>query len=147
MKKQFLLFVAAITISITSLMAQGGRPMPTPEERTKVAMEKLAEFNLKTDTRTQVESILTNFYSSQQSAMKEMRASGSTDRAAMMEKNKQLAGERDGKLKQILTTEEYNRWITDVEPSLRLQKPTMAPPVSEKKAPAEKQAAPAKPAN
>ena len=124
MKKQFSLFVAAMAISISSLMAQApARSMPAPEERTKQTMEKLADFNLKQDARTKVESILTDFYKAQQTAMQEMRASGSTDRSAFQEKRKQLAEERDSKLKQVFTTEEYAKWISDIEPSLRPQRP------------------------
>ncbi|MEO8769790.1 MAG: hypothetical protein ABI402_06890 [Ferruginibacter sp.] len=131
MKKQFSLFVAAMAISISSLMAQApARQMPTPEERTKVTMEKLADFNLKTDVRTKVETILTDFYKAQQSAMQEMRANGGGDRTAFQDKRKQLAEERDGKLKQVLTAEEYGKWISDIEPSLRPQRqaaPATAP--------------------
>ncbi len=127
MKKQFLLFVAATFLSISSLMAQEGRVRQTPEERTKATMEKLAAFNLKEETRTQVETVFTDFHKAQQTARQEMRAAGNNDRNAMMEKNKQLVGERDAKLKQLLTEEQYNKWISEIEPSTRPQRPATAP--------------------
>ncbi|MEO6669077.1 MAG: hypothetical protein ABIN36_06355 [Ferruginibacter sp.] len=131
MKKQFSLFVAAMAISISSLMAQApARTMSTPEERTKQTMEKLADFNLKQDARTKVESILTDFYKSQQTAMQEMRTAGNNDRSAIQDKRKELAEARDSKLKQVFTAEEYAKWISDIEPSLRPQRkaaPTTTP--------------------
>lgn len=128
MKKQISLFVAAMAISISSLMAQApARTMSTPEERTKQTMEKLADFNLKPDVRTKVETILTDFYKAQQTAMQEMRAAGNNDRSAIQDKRKQLAEERDNKLKQVFTSEEYAKWISDIEPSLRPQRQAPAP--------------------
>ena len=130
MKKQFSLFIAAMAISISSLMAQApARQMPAPEERTKMTMAKLADFNLKDDVRTKVESILNDFYKAQQTAMQDMRANGGTDRTAFQEKRKQLAEERDSKLKQVFTAEEYAKWISDIEPSLRPQRQA-APPAT-----------------
>jgi hypothetical protein len=128
MKKQFLLFIAAAFISISSLMAQdASRPArPTPEERTKETMEKLARFDMKEQKRTKVEEIMTNFYKSQQAARQEMHAAGTTDRTVMMEKNKKLMAERDAKLKEVLTEEEYNKWITEIEPTTRPQRQTQA---------------------
>lgn len=145
MKKQFLLFAVATVFSISSLMAQGGRQMQTPEERTKTAMEKLARFDFKQDKRSKVETIFVDFYKAQQAAMEEMRASGSNDRQAMMEKRKQMADDRDKKLKAVFTEEEYYKWINEIEPSLRPQRPSNAPmpgAPADKKAPAEEKTAP-----
>ncbi len=139
MKKKFLLIIAAAFISVSSLMAQDKRQMATPEERTKATMEKLAKFDMKPEARTKVENILTEYYKAQQTSMQEMRASGNNDKNAMMEKRKQLADDRDKKLKEIFTAEEYTKWISEIEPSLRPQRGMNAPVA----APAEK-AAPAK---
>ena len=46
MKKQFSLFIAAALLTVSSLMAQTARQMPSPEERTKEAMTKIAAFDL-----------------------------------------------------------------------------------------------------
>ncbi len=129
MKKQFLLFVAAAFLGISSLMAQdAARPArPTAEERTKETMAKLAKFDLSEQKRTKVEEIFNDFYKAQHAARQEMRAAGNTDRSVAMEKNKKLSAERDAKLKQVLTEEEYNKWITEIEPTTRPQRPAAAP--------------------
>ena len=123
MKKQILLLVAAVCFSITSLMAQGGMQRQTPEERTKAAIEKMAPLNLDADTKTKTEVILTDFFTAQQKAMQEMRESGNPDREAFMAKRKELADARDGKLKLIFTQEQLKKWIDEIEPSLRPQRP------------------------
>ncbi|MEO7524407.1 MAG: hypothetical protein ABIT58_09955 [Ferruginibacter sp.] len=135
MKKQFLLFVAATLISVSSLMAQVTRQ--SSEERTKATMEKINEFNLTTDNQAKVRTIFNDFYKNQQVVMQEMRASG-TDRDAMMAKRKGLMEERDTKLKQVLTEEQYQKWIDQIEPSTRPQRMS-APPT----APTDKKVAPA----
>jgi len=123
MKKQFFLFAAALVFSVTSLMAQGGMQRQTPEERTKTAIEKMAPLNLTAETKAKTEVILTEFFTAQQKAMQEMRASGTMDREAMMVKRKELAETRDGKLKLIFTQEQLKKWIDEIEPSLRPQRP------------------------
>ena len=134
MKKQFLLFVAVTLFSFSSLMAQdAARARQTPEERTKATMERMAQFDLTGPTRTSVESIFTDFFKSLQAAQQEFRTTGA-DRTVFMEKRKQLAGERDAKLKQILSEEQYSKWISEIEPSLRPQKAPSAAPVKAPKA-------------
>ncbi len=123
MKKQILLLVAAICFNITSLMAQENMQRQTPEDRTKTAMEKMAPLNLDTATKAKTEVIIAEFYTAQQNAMKEMRASGNMDREAMMAKRKELAGARDAKLKLIFTEEQLKKWINEIEPGLRPQRP------------------------
>ena len=123
MKKQILLFAAAVVFSITSLMAQGGMQRQTPEERTKAAIEKMAPLNLDADTKAKTEIILTDFFTAQQKAMQEMRASGNPDREAFMAKRKELAEARDAKLKLIFTQEQMKKWVDEIEPGLRPQRP------------------------
>ncbi|MFT3909902.1 MAG: hypothetical protein QM737_10785 [Ferruginibacter sp.] len=144
MKKQFLLFAAATLFSVSSLMAQAGRQMSSPEERTKATMEKINQFNLSSDNYSKVQTILMDFYKSAQTVTQEMRASGA-DRNAMMEKRKGLADERDAKLKAVFTAEEYQKWVDEIEPTTRPQRMQAPPaaPAEKKGAPAEKKAAPA----
>ena len=123
MKKQILLLVAAICFTITSLMAQENMQRQTPEDRTKTAMEKMAPLNLDTATKAKTQVIIADFYTAQQNAMKEMSASGNMDREAMMAKRKELAEARDGKLKLIFTQEQLKKWIEEIEPGLRPQRP------------------------
>ncbi len=123
MKKQLMLLITAVCFSIGSLMAQGNMQRQTPEERTKAAIEKMAPLNMDEATKGKAEVILTDFYNAQQKAMQEMRASGSNDRDAMMAKRKELSADRDLKLKQVLTEEQMKKWIDEIEPSLRPQRP------------------------
>ncbi len=122
MKKQLLLLLTTVCLSISSLMAQDGMQRQTPEERTKAAIEKMAPLNLDAETKTKTEVILTDFYTAQQKAMQEMRASGTMDRDAMMAKRKELAEARDAKLKLIFTQEQMKKWIDEIEPTLRPQR-------------------------
>ncbi|MEP7164970.1 MAG: hypothetical protein ABI741_09750 [Ferruginibacter sp.] len=122
MKKQILLLAAGICFSITSLMAQDNVQRQTPEDRTKAAMEKMAPLNLDADTKAKTEVIMADFYTSQQNAMREMRASGTMDREAMSAKRKELADARDAKLKMIFTQEQLKKWIDEIEPGLRPQR-------------------------
>ncbi|MFN8248924.1 MAG: hypothetical protein U0T68_08250 [Ferruginibacter sp.] len=123
MKKKIALLFAAAIFSITALMAQDGRQRMTPEERTKMTMEKMATLNLSADVKTKTEKIINDFYTAQQKAMQDMRASGSMDRDAMMATRKKLADERDAKLKEIFTQDQMKKWINEIEPSLRPQRP------------------------
>ena len=123
MKKKIALLFAAAIFSITALMAQDGRQRMTPEERTKMTMEKMATLNLPADVKTKTEKIINDFYTAQQKAMQDMRASGSMDRDAMMATRKKLADERDAKLKEIFTQDQMKKWIDEIEPSLRPQRP------------------------
>lgn len=123
MKKKIALLFAAAIFSITALMAQDGRQRMTPEERTKMTMEKMATLNLSADVKTKTEKIINDFYTAQQKAMQDMRTSGSMDRDAMMATRKKLADERDAKLKEIFTQDQMKKWINEIEPSLRPQRP------------------------
>ena len=123
MKKKIALLFAAAIFSITALMAQDGRQRMTPEERTKMTMEKMATLNLSADVKTKTEKLINDFYTAQQKAMQDMRASGSMDRDAMMATRKKLADERDAKLKEIFTQDQMKKWIDEIEPSLRPQRP------------------------
>ncbi len=131
MKKQFLLFVAATLISISSLMAQEkGRMRQTPEERTKTTMARMEAFDLKPDVRLKAETIFNDFFKAQQSYMQEARSAGTVDRASTTAKRQELITERDAKLKQIFTAEQYAKWISEIEPSLRPQRPSNTAPAA-----------------
>jgi periplasmic protein CpxP/Spy len=121
MKKQLLLIASAFILCIGSVCAQNG-PRKTPEERTKAAMEKITALNLDADAKTKTEVIISDFYNAQQKAMEAMRASGTPDREAMMTKRKELATERDNKLKTVFTADQLKKWQDEIEPSLRPQR-------------------------
>ncbi len=115
--------VIALMVCIGAVNAQGGGGQRmTAEERTKAAMEKLAPLNLDADAKTKTETVMTEFYTSQQKAMDDMRASGTMDRDAMMAKRKELADARDAKLKAIFSEDQLKKWKDEIEPSLRPQR-------------------------
>ncbi len=59
--------------------------------------------------------------------MEEMRASGSTDRDAMMVKRKELSDARDIKLKAIFSADQMKKWKEEIEPSMRPQRGNTPP--------------------
>lgn len=123
MKKHFLLLISIVWLSASSLKAQQNFQRQTPEERTAAAMEKMAPLNLDTATKAKVTIVMSDFYNAQQKAMMDMRESGNMDREALMSKRKELAGERDAKLKNLITEEQFKKWTDEIEPSLRPQRP------------------------
>lgn len=120
--KKIIVFLLATCIFITTAQAQGGQRQ-TPEERAAAAMEKMAPLNLDSAAKVKTNVIITDFFQAQQKAFMEMRESGNMDREAMMAKRKELAGERDAKLKLIFTEAQMKKWVEEIEPSLRPQRP------------------------
>ena len=115
--------IASLFAFSTVIAQGGGGQRMTAEERTKVAMEKMAVLNLEADATSKATVIINDFYKAAQTAMEEMRASGSMDREAMMAKRKTLADERDSKLATVLTADQMKKWKEEIEPSLRPQRP------------------------
>ena len=122
MKKQLVLMVIAALFSIAAVNAQGGQQRLTPEESTKSAIEKMAPLKMNDSTKGKAEVIMLDFYKTQQTALEEMRNSGSMDREAFMAKRKELADARDGKLKLIFTAEQMKQWIDEIEATTRPQR-------------------------
>ena len=127
MKKTIFLSAIILLISIVTVKAQdgggGGFQHQTVQQRVDNAMSKLTSLNLDAATTVKVDTIFTDFYTAQQTAMQSMMQSGGQmDRDAMKQKRQQLAGDRDAKLKAVLTDDQYNKWINDIEPTLRPQR-------------------------
>ncbi len=124
MKKQVFVLFAALFLTLGSAFAQGQQRM-TVDERVAMAMDKI-EASLKPSeaVRSGAKTVLVEFYTNQQKAMEEMRASGSMDRDKMMEVRKKLSDERDAKLKNIFSAEQMTKWTNEIEPSLRPQRKT-----------------------
>ncbi|HEY4148040.1 MAG TPA: hypothetical protein VGM41_03890 [Chitinophagaceae bacterium] len=121
--KKTIFMLLAIVVTGLSVSAQGGGMRRTPEERTKMVMDKFADWKLDKATSDQVDSTFTNFYRAQQKMMQDMRASGGTpDRDKMMADNKKLADERDVKLKTLFTADQFKKWKEEIEPSMRPQR-------------------------
>ncbi|MEO6537737.1 MAG: hypothetical protein ABIT07_11865 [Ferruginibacter sp.] len=122
MKKKLLISLTAILCCVGTVFAQGNFQRQTPEERTKATMEKLLPLTLTADQTSKTTLVFSDFYSAQQKAMEEMRASGTMDRDAMMAKRDELAKGRDAKLKEIFTPDQFSKWTSEIEPGLRPQR-------------------------
>lgn len=121
MKKQIAAVIITALFSIGTASAQGGGgPRKTVPERVKEVMEKLVDFKLDKAKSDQADSIFTNFFTSQQKMMEEMRAGGGApDREVMRESRRKLVDERDTKLKTVFTEEQFKKWKDEIEPSMR----------------------------
>lgn len=115
MKTYIWLLMVVTFLSSSSAVAQNQRL--SSEERTKMAMDALVSFDLTKEKKSATEIVIADFYSNGQKALREMRALN--DREGIMEKRKQLAAERDDKLKIIFTEDQFKKWINEIEPSLR----------------------------
>lgn len=123
MKKQSVVLIAALFIMLSSAQAQGGMQRQTPEERTAAVMVKIdSAFKPTEAVKTSVKGIFMDYYSTQQKAMEEMRASGNMDRDAMMAKRKEFSDARDVKLKTFFTESQMKIWTEQIEPGMRPQR-------------------------
>ena len=123
MKKQFLLMAFAAMFSITAFaQGGGGGQRMSPEDRTKMMIEKMAPMNLDAATKAKADAIIAEYNTTSQKAMDEIRANGG-DREAMGAKRKELADARDAKLKAIFTEAQMKQWTDEILPSMRPQRP------------------------
>jgi hypothetical protein len=121
MKKQIVLSMLALFVSITSMQAQqSGGQRYTVEERVKMVNEKLAEFKLDAGKLAKTDSVFTAYYTAQQKMRDEMMAGG--DRSAMRDKMLKLNIDRDEQLKLIFTDDQFKKWKDDIEPAMRPQR-------------------------
>lgn len=122
MKNYLLVFAFMLTSLFT--FAQGGGQQRTPEERLAMVMEKLVPLKLDAESTEKTKKVMTDYFTTQQAAMQQMRESGNMDREAMMAKRKELSEARDAKLKTIFTEAQMKQWLEEIEPSLRPQRRT-----------------------
>ena len=119
----FLLTIALIgVLAVQAQPGGGGFQRRTPEEKLKQVKEKLTDLKLDQDQATKSDSAFIGFFRAQDKAFEEMRASGQPDREKMRETNQKLMADRDDKLKKIFTEDQYKKWKSDIEPSLRPQR-------------------------
>jgi protein CpxP len=126
MKKAIYLLTIALT-AVLAVNAQGGPgggfQRRTPEERLKMAKEKMVDLKLDKDQTPQTDSVFMDYFRAQDKVFQEMRgAGGPPDRDQIREKMQKLAGERDDKLKKIFTDGQFKKWKDEIEPSMRPQR-------------------------
>src|SRR5258706_15686327 len=124
MKIKFVWTAAILFIAGLAANAQGGGyPRRTVEERVKAADEKIAVFNLEISKKDQVDTIFSQYYRTADAKRQEMMSGGSPDRDKMRAEMQKLSGDRDDKLKNIFTDDQFKKWKDEIEPSLRPQRP------------------------
>ncbi|HRD58316.1 MAG TPA: hypothetical protein PK504_09720 [Ferruginibacter sp.] len=123
MKKQILVLATSFFLMAGSAIAQGPQRMSV-DERVKIALDKIeAGIKPSESVRSGAKVILIDFYTAQQKKMEEIFASGNRpDREEMMQIRKQMGDERDAKLKNIFSAEQFAKWQNEIEPSLRPQR-------------------------
>lgn len=120
MKTKITMLVALIFAATISTHAQQGMQRRTVEERVKSAMDKILD-PLKLDKAQQdkTKDIFTEYYTSQDKIREDARASGTRPDRSVREK---LANDRDDKLKSIFTDDQFQKFKSDIEPTLRPQR-------------------------
>ena len=120
MKTKITMLVALIFAATISTHAQQGMQRRTVEERVKSAMDKILD-PLKLDKAQQDKTtdVFTEYYTSQDKVREDARASGTRPDRSVREK---LANDRDDKLKSIFTDDQFKKFRSDIEPTLRPQR-------------------------
>jgi hypothetical protein len=119
MKTKIIMLIAFILIATTGIYAQGMQRMTVPE-RVKMTMDKITPaLNLDATQQASTDSVFTGFYSSQMKMFQDARASGNRPDRSEFQK---LMDNRDAKLKGIFTADQYTKFKSEVEASLRPQR-------------------------
>ena len=122
--KMSLLAVLLFAVTCITYAQGGGFQMPSPEERTKTAMEKLADLKLDKDQTTKTDTIFATYYRAQTKRFEEMRAGGGQpDREAMRTEMEKMVTDRDEKLKKVWSAEQFKKFKDEIEPTLRQRRP------------------------
>jgi hypothetical protein len=128
MKKFILALVFALSGS-AALQAQElviKYQFKTPEEKTRLAMDKLKDFKLSPDAGEKTNKVLAEFYKDQQKMLDGAIKNGVSDVEQYKAKKLKLVADRDDKLKKVFSKEQFNTWITVIEPSLQPKRPAKA---------------------
>jgi protein CpxP len=120
MKKTIAMVMLLLAGSI-AVMAQGGGPRRTVEERVKRVHDKIdSAFKLEPAKLTQTDSVFAHYYRAQDKMREDMTANGGQpDFQAMREKMQPLMDDRDKQLKVIFGDDNYKKWKDEIEPALR----------------------------
>lgn len=120
MKTKITTLVALILIATTTgVFAQGMQRLTVPE-RVKATMDKITPaLNLNATQQTQTDSAFTDYYNAQMKMFQDARASGERPDRTQFQK---LTDDRDAKLKTIFTDDQYSKFKSEVEESLRPQR-------------------------
>ena len=119
MKTKITMLIALILMATTGIYAQGMQRRTVPE-RVKSAMDKITPaLNLDASQQSRTDSAFTDYYNAQMKMFQDARASGNRPDRSEFQK---LADDRDAKLKEIFTADQYTKFKNEVEDSLRPQR-------------------------
>ena len=119
MKSKITMLFALILIATTGIYAQGMQRMTVPE-RVKATMDKVTPaLNLDATQQTSTDSVFTDYYTAQMKMFEDARASGNRPDRSVFQK---LTDDRDAKLKGIFNADQYTKFKSEVEESLRPQR-------------------------
>ena len=120
MKLKSFLFVALLLIATTTIFAQGYQRMTVPE-RVKATMDKITSPLALNDAQvTSTTTVFTDFYTAQNKMREDAQASGNRPDRSVYQK---MIDDRDAKLKDIFTADQYTKYKNEVEATLRPQRP------------------------
>ena len=116
-KIAFLSMLLSGSVLIATAQQGGGMQRRTPEELSKRVADTLTTvFKLDQPKQAEVQTVFTDFYKTMQTAMQ----SGTRPEPSEREK---WMGDRDEKLKKILTAEQFKKYKDDIEPAMRMRRP------------------------
>ncbi|MEP6583718.1 MAG: hypothetical protein ABJA90_05615 [Ginsengibacter sp.] len=121
MKTKIIMIVAFLIATATTTNAQQqGFQRKTLEERVQSAMTKISDsLNIDQSQKEKTNAVLTDFYKSQDKMREDARASGNRPDRSVFDK---MTNDRDEKLKQIFTEDQFKKFKASVEPTLRPQR-------------------------
>lgn len=124
--KTKLFFLACILAAAMSSVNAQGNQRKSVEDRVAIVHEKFEKaFSLDKTKLNEIHSLFTDFYTSQQKLRENIQGPGlaqgfaQQDFQSVRKRNENLISEREGRLKKLLTTEQYKKWKEEIEPSLR----------------------------
>jgi hypothetical protein len=120
MKTKITMLFALLTMATTIIFAQGGGQHMTVPERVKATMDKITPaLALNPQQVSSTDSVFTDYYTTIGKAMQDARASGERPDRSVFEK---MRADRDVKLKNIFTPDQYTKFKNEVEATLRPQR-------------------------
>jgi hypothetical protein len=119
MKTKITMLFALILMATTGIYAQGMQRRSVPE-RVKATMDKITPaLNLDASQQSKTDSVFTDYYNSQMKMFQDARESGNRPDRSQFQK---LTDDRDAKLKDIFTADQYTKFKNEVEETLRPQR-------------------------
>lgn len=120
MKSKITMLFALLIMTTTSIFAQGGGQQMTVPERVKATMDKITPaLALNPQQVSSTDSVFTDYYTTASKVMQEARASGERPDRSVFEK---MTADRDAKLKNIFTADQYTKFKNEVEATIRPQR-------------------------